>query len=156
MEKKIIVGTVLAYIKNNKILLIKRNNPPYVGKICLPGGKIHFGEHVQECAEREFLEETGIKAQCKAIRGVVSEILHEKDEKIQHFLMFVCEMHGDETNIKHSSEGELNWYPIDDLPSDIVPSDKMMIEKYIVEEQLVPSVNVKMIKENENYSMEVE
>src|SRR3989344_5105717 len=43
-------------------LLSKRLRQPYFGKVGHPTGKVKFGEKVQEAAERELFEETGLIA----------------------------------------------------------------------------------------------
>lgn len=52
------VGAVVFH--NDAVLLIKRNNPPNAGQWAIPGGKVKLGETLQQAAEREILEETGI------------------------------------------------------------------------------------------------
>lgn len=47
------------YIENNKILLIKHKNIGEAGYLWSPpGGGLEFGETLQTCLAREFLEET--------------------------------------------------------------------------------------------------
>jgi 8-oxo-dGTP diphosphatase len=55
-----IVGVGAVVIHNDKVLLVKRAQPPFEGLWCIPGGKIRFGESMQHAAEREIREETGI------------------------------------------------------------------------------------------------
>lgn len=52
------VGAIVFH--NDAVLLVKRHNPPNAGQWAIPGGKVHFGETLQQAAEREILEETGI------------------------------------------------------------------------------------------------
>ncbi len=54
------LGAYGLIIKNNKILLIKKNGGPYDGKLDLPGGTIEFSERPSEALKREIIEETGI------------------------------------------------------------------------------------------------
>ena len=54
------LGAYGLIIKNEKILLIKKNGGPYDGKLDLPGGTIEFGETPEEALKRELLEEVGI------------------------------------------------------------------------------------------------
>ncbi len=42
------------------VLLIKRASQPDAGQWAIPGGKVHAGETLQQAAEREIREETGI------------------------------------------------------------------------------------------------
>lgn len=48
-------------VDTSAILLIKRGTPPGEGLWCFPGGKQELGETLAAAAEREALEETGVK-----------------------------------------------------------------------------------------------
>ena len=63
MEKKEYkqLGTYGLIIKEEKILLIKKNGGPYDGKLDLPGGTIEFCERPAETLKRELMEEVGIE-----------------------------------------------------------------------------------------------
>jgi ADP-ribose pyrophosphatase len=52
------VGAVV--FKDNRVLLVRRGQPPAQEQWAIPGGKVGLGETMQEAAEREILEETGI------------------------------------------------------------------------------------------------
>ena len=53
------VGAVV--FKNNCVLLVRRGQAPSEGLWAIPGGSVEIGETLQEAAEREILEETGIR-----------------------------------------------------------------------------------------------
>ena len=55
-----IAGIGAVVIHDNRVLLVKRANAPKQGLWCIPGGKIKIGETLQQAAEREIKEETGI------------------------------------------------------------------------------------------------
>ena len=55
-----VVGVGAVIIHNDRVLLVKRGQPPFHGMWCIPGGKINYGETLQQAAEREILEETGV------------------------------------------------------------------------------------------------
>lgn len=57
----------------DKVLLIKRRNPPFAGMWALPGGMVEYGETVEDAAKREALEETGIKVSNLTLVGVYSD-----------------------------------------------------------------------------------
>ena len=54
------VGVGAVVIKEEKVLLVRRGIPPSEGLWAIPGGHIELGETIQETAEREIMEETGI------------------------------------------------------------------------------------------------
>lgn len=55
---RVAVGAVV--FNNNRVLLVRRGQPPSEDLWAIPGGSVEIGETLQEAAEREILEETGI------------------------------------------------------------------------------------------------
>src|SRR5258705_11402206 len=55
-----------------RVLLIRRGNPPFKGKYALPGGFVEVGETVEDACRRELMEETGVKAGRLELIGVYS------------------------------------------------------------------------------------
>lgn len=58
------VGAVV--FKEDKVLLILRAKPPAENHWTIPGGSVELGETLQEAAEREIWEETGLTIQAGA------------------------------------------------------------------------------------------
>jgi ADP-ribose pyrophosphatase len=52
------VGAVV--FRDNRVLLVRRGQPPSQDLWAIPGGRVEIGETLQEAAEREILEETHI------------------------------------------------------------------------------------------------
>ena len=65
-------------VKDNMVLLVKRNRPPSEGLWAIPGGGVELGETLQEAAEREISEETGIVIQAK--KPIYTFDVIERDE----------------------------------------------------------------------------
>jgi ADP-ribose pyrophosphatase len=55
------IGAIV--FRNNRVLLVRRGRPPSQDLWAIPGGRVEIGETLQEAAEREILEETGITIQ---------------------------------------------------------------------------------------------
>ncbi len=56
-----IIGVGALVFHNHQVLLVKRRYAPNAGQWAIPGGKQQFGETLQQTAEREIFEETGIR-----------------------------------------------------------------------------------------------
>lgn len=55
------VGVGAVVFRGDAVLLVRRARPPYAGQWAIPGGRVHWGETLKDAAEREILEETGIR-----------------------------------------------------------------------------------------------
>jgi len=58
------VGAVVFH--RNRVLLVRRGRPPAENLWAIPGGKVRLGESLQQAAEREIQEETGIRIRAGA------------------------------------------------------------------------------------------
>ncbi len=96
---------VLAVIvKNEKILLTKRNqpsNPAYHEKWNIPGGSVEYGEHPEKAVIREAMEELGITIK---ILKLIPHIYHHNDHN-RHaiFISYLCEALSDNIVLNEES-----------------------------------------------------
>jgi 8-oxo-dGTP diphosphatase len=58
---------------DDKVLLVKRSIKPYSGYWCVPGGRVEFGETVEEAVHREVKEETGLDVEIERMVGIYSD-----------------------------------------------------------------------------------
>jgi 8-oxo-dGTP diphosphatase len=58
-QPRVAVGAVV--FKDRRVLLVRRGKAPAWGQWAIPGGSVHLGETLQQAAEREIWEETGIR-----------------------------------------------------------------------------------------------
>jgi len=64
------LGASACVWRSKRVLIVQRANPPFAGMWSLPGGRMEAGETLLQTANRELLEETGIKADLNQLSGV--------------------------------------------------------------------------------------
>ena len=114
MNRDYIYSAVVVFcyiIKNNKVLLIKRNMPPDADKYTVIGGKKERGEDLLTACKREVFEETGLILKTIQFRGAVNVMIEESDFETVAFYFKSEEFSGD---LVSSQEGNVQWCNIDD------------------------------------------
>lgn len=75
-------------IREGKVLLIKRAGPPRRGKWALPGGSVRLGESLQQAAQREVAEETGLTVAAREPVHAFDVITHDDHGNVQfHYVV---------------------------------------------------------------------
>ena len=75
--------------KEDKVLLVLRGKPPAETQWSIPGGCVELGETLQEAAEREITEETGIVIQAKKPIYTFDVIERDEDGHIRFHYVIV-------------------------------------------------------------------
>jgi 8-oxo-dGTP pyrophosphatase MutT (NUDIX family) len=148
---------VAAVFSTRGILFIKREKPPFVGLWGLPGGKIHYGEHLDEAVKREMLEETGLSTVFRGLRGVVTEKLYAGSRLKMHYLLLVCDLFSKSVRLRRSAEGALCWFPLERLGEDwdkVIPSDRLILEKLVLRQPRKLYYRCCVRKRGEDYHVE--
>ena len=83
------VGVGVIVFRDQEVLLVKRNNEPNKGQWSIPGGKQIIGETVTDAANRELLEETGVKVDQLLLVDVVDSIIPGVEGNIKYHYTLV-------------------------------------------------------------------
>ncbi|QEP43835.1 NUDIX domain-containing protein [Ectothiorhodospiraceae bacterium BW-2] len=106
-------------IHNGAILLVKRGRPPAAGEWAVPGGRLQWGESLQQGAEREVWEECGVTICAK-------EVIYHFENRVSdglggylyHYVVLdmVADYLGGEPQAGDDA-AEVAWFELTQLPS---------------------------------------
>jgi 8-oxo-dGTP diphosphatase len=130
-QDKPVLGVGAIVIHDDKILLVKRGNPPCKGCWAIPGGHVEYGESIYDAVLRELFEETNI---CGEPLGViyVDEILPEESGENYHFVLIDILVKPKRISaLKPGSDAlDAKFYPINNPPESLTPSTRRLL-KYL-------------------------
>ena len=109
-------SSVLA-IRDGAVLLIKRGIEPYKGWWDIPGGFLNSGEHPEDGAKREFLEETGLEIRLTHMLGFWMDKYGPIDLDILN-ICYAAEVLGGHAQASTDAV-EIGWFPLDALPEQV-------------------------------------
>lgn len=114
MNKKVTIGNVCFIIdkQQNKLLLLKRKNPPMQNMYTGVGGKTNFDEDINYSCVREVKEETGLSITNPSLKAVIKTILSGKDSS---WILFVYTADQFTRKIQNCDEGQLEWVDINKI-----------------------------------------
>lgn len=121
-----VVSTIV--VKDRNVLLVKRKNPPYEKKWCLPSGFAEIGESIEEAAIRELKEETGFE-------GVITDFVDVDWTKNYYYgdlIFHTFEVEKISGNLKAGDDAlEVKYFSIFNTPKLAFSSNTKAIETYI-------------------------
>lgn len=107
------VGAVV--VDDDRLLLVRRSQPPGAGSWAVPGGKVEAGETLAEAVTRELREETGIEGVCGPLLGW-SEILPEQSGQPHLVILdFEVTLFGASEPVAGTDARDARWFPLGDV-----------------------------------------
>ena len=85
-----IVGVLAVVMRGERVLVVRRANPPMSGRWGFPGGVFELGETVAQGAMRELLEETGVAAEAAGPLTVIDTIDRDREGRVRYHYTLVA------------------------------------------------------------------
>jgi 8-oxo-dGTP diphosphatase len=112
-----VAAVVSIVFRGDDVLLVSRKNPPDLGMWGFPGGKIEFGESIEQAAVRELFEETGVHGEFSSVVTAVDDYARSEDGTVlYHFILMaaLCTWTSGEPVASDDAE-DARWVPIANL-----------------------------------------
>lgn len=85
-----VLAVLAIVVRGEEVLLVQRKNEPDAGLWGFPGGRLEYGETLQQGACRELLEETGVTAGAHRfldLQEVIKPPLPGQDQPAFHYVL---------------------------------------------------------------------
>ncbi len=111
------------------ILLIKRGKAPHYGRWMVPGGRLEWGETLEQATIREVREETGIDIEIDSFVEIIEAII-PGDAGFHYVIMDYVGRAVAGSLAAGSDALEAAWFPLDSLDAlDLTPDLVKVIDK---------------------------
>jgi len=125
------VGAVV-FNEAGEVLLIKRGKAPHFGRWMVPGGRLEWGETLEQATIREVREETGIDIEIDSFLEIIEAII-PGDGGFHYVIMDYAARAVSGSLAAGSDALEAAWFSLDSLESlDLTPDLVRVIDKACV------------------------
>ncbi|MBW7984884.1 NUDIX hydrolase [Enterobacillus tribolii] len=127
-----VAATIAVVVHNDRVLLVRRANPPDAGLWGFPGGKIQAGETLSAAALRELHEETNLIAEAGPVLTTLDALDYAANGQLRHHFILVAVLcrccHG-ETKIRAGDDAlEARWFVTSDLMREPPPLSEGVLD----------------------------
>jgi len=116
------VGVGAVILDRDRVLLVKRGQPPSQGKWSIPGGMVHLGERIEDALRREVQEECGVEVRLLGLCGVIDRVRHAPPDgaaapRVHYHYVIIDYVASVESGVPRagSDAAEVRWVPIREL-----------------------------------------
>lgn len=98
-------AVVGALILNSAGRIFFMTSPKWPGKYAIPGGRVEFGETLEEALKREIKEETDLSVRDIQFLGIQESIVNPEYHERRHFIFFDYMCRTDDAAVTLNEEG---------------------------------------------------
>src|SRR5687768_1874419 len=118
-NQKVGVGIGVFVFKGNKHVMLLRKSSHGNGTWCIPGGHLEFGESIEECAEREAKEETGLTIKDIKIAGITNDIFKKEDKHYITIWLTSKWKSGKARIMEPDKCSNMDWFTLENMPKNL-------------------------------------
>jgi len=109
-----LVGVGAAVYRNDRVLLIRRGNPPLYGSWSLPGGRVKEQENLRDALRREICEECSIDIEVGDLITEFEYIERDEERNVKyHYIVFDFSARYQGGELERASDAlEAQWVPL--------------------------------------------
>jgi 8-oxo-dGTP diphosphatase len=133
-------ATAIILYPKNRIVLIKRKTPPFIGYWALPGGRAEPRENQEQTVIREVKEETGLDVQIVRKIGDYHEKGVQGGYEYDYLpACFLTKRVGGDLRRQETEIAEIKLFELDKLPDILAFEHMSMILDYVAQETMNPT-----------------
>ena len=120
-----LVGVGAIIVEGGRVALVKRGQAPLLGEWSIPGGMLELGETLRQGAEREAVEETGLRVRATDVLGVFDRVLLDAAKRCQyHYVLidFLCERISGDLHAAGDA-ADARWFRLEEVNKLALPQD---------------------------------
>lgn len=129
MNNRPLVGVAVIVLHDKKVLIGKRIGKHAPNVWGFPGGHLEFGESIEECAQRETLEEAGITIKNLRLGPFTNDVFKEEQKhSVTHFA--IADYESGEVEVKEPEKcSEWIWVDWNNLPKSLFLPVKNLLKQ---------------------------
>ena len=113
---RVAVGGIV--LDGDRVLLVRRNQAPSVGRWSIPGGLVDLGERLEDAVVREIEEESGLRVRVLGLCGVIDRVIRGDDASaVRYHYVIIDYVSAVEGGILRPGDdaAEARWVTLDEL-----------------------------------------
>ena len=116
MNNQVRVGVAAVIFREGRILLGERIGSHGANTWATPGGHLELGESIEECAQRETLEETGLEVGAFRKLGFTNDIFEKEGKHYVTLYVVATSTSGEPQVMEPHQCKQWQWFDLDELP----------------------------------------
>nr|CDQ34781.1 bifunctional nicotinamide mononucleotide adenylyltransferase/ADP-ribose pyrophosphatase [Virgibacillus halodenitrificans] len=116
MKKQVQVGVAAVILREGRVLLGERIGSHGAHTWATPGGHLELCESIEECAQRETFEETGLVVDAFKKLSFTNDVFEQEGKHYVTLFVVACCSNGKPQIIEPDKCKQWKWFELDKLP----------------------------------------